>query len=142
MFFKSNEIINFNSNQNETCERHTLVMISLPGLNEWVHQVDKENHKDEPETCNITQNQSQKRSIEDEEPMETENSNGGETNECKKVCVSENKKESTAVVSREHILNFPLPNREGRCCHVKVCFIFKLIFKKILTCIGIDLRKL
>lgn len=33
---------------------------------------------------------------------------------------NENKQESISVVSRDHILNFPIPGREGKSCIVKV----------------------
>lgn len=70
-------------------------------------------------------NNTAKRSLEDEE-METdsctpENIEKKTSNvENKKLCSSQEASTSTNVVSKEHILNSPLSEENGKCCHLKV----------------------
>lgn len=38
----------------------------------------------------------------------------------KRICSEQEAGTSKPVVSREHILNFPLSEDNGKCCHMKV----------------------
>lgn len=114
-----NEIINFESKNNITCERQTLVMITYPGLNEWVLNIETEHHKivsSNPNQSETVLNESLKRPIDEE--MEVVNTE--DTTENKRLRNNDNKKESKSVVSRDHLLNFPIPGREGKSCIVKI----------------------
>lgn len=54
--------------------------------------------------------------------METESTSSESTaanNENKKLCIIQ-KNATNSIVSPEHILNLPLPGRDGKCCIVKV----------------------
>ncbi|KAF2902596.1 hypothetical protein ILUMI_03592 [Ignelater luminosus] len=66
-----------------------------------------------------------KRSLDSDEQMETQSLNDPQTsaNESnKESCVNNenNKSQKPKTVSQEHLLNFPLPERSGKACHVKV----------------------
>lgn len=114
-----NEIIHFESKNNITCERQTLVMITYPGLNEWVLNIETEHHKIVSSNSNRSEtvvNESLKRSIDEE--MEVVNT--ADTTENKRLRSNDNKEESKSVVSRDHLLNFPIPGREGKSCIVKI----------------------
>lgn len=66
-------------------------------------------------------NNLKKRSFNSDKQMETQSPNDPQTSN-KKQCVNNenNKPQQTATVSQEHLLNFPLPERSGTACHVKV----------------------
>lgn len=58
--------------------------------------------------------------------------NTADTTENKRLRSNDNKEESKSVVSRDHLLNFPIPGREGKSCIVKVFYYLYKAFTKLL----------
>ncbi|GLV40815.1 uncharacterized protein CBL_13682 [Carabus blaptoides fortunei] len=117
-----NEVVQVNCDKSKTMERHSLVVISFPGLNEWVYKIEKDKVRTiiTSETKNETDKKSSKRPIDENDTMETETtSSETATSNNKKSCITK-KDTLNNVVSPEYILNFPLPDRNGKCCLVKV----------------------
>lgn len=117
---KENEIINSDSNNNVTEERSTIVVVSIPGLNDWVLNVQKDPIEPKPSTSNPAS--FVKRSL---EVMDTDTVS--ETPTCtttsnKKHCSTEKvtTKENELIISQEYLLNFPIPERPGKVFQVKV----------------------
>lgn len=114
------EAVDFNSEKNITAERQTYVVISVPGINDWVQVIEKEKYKiwfDTPVT-----NKQVKRSHEEIETEDVENQEPTtSTDNEKKSCIeSSNYTDGKRSLSKEYILNFPLPTRTGKACHLKV----------------------
>lgn len=106
-----------------------MVVISIPGLNEWAQQIeDKKNHltylEDQPNTSKrLTNDLKLKRSYdeadEDADAMEVENDGGN-----KEQRTGQTVNAAANVVSREHLLNFPLPDVQSKSCIVKVSTLY------------------
>ncbi|KAF5281090.1 hypothetical protein FQA39_LY17896 [Lamprigera yunnana] len=118
IYFKDTETINETSDKNVTNERHTLVMISIPGLNQWVIDMVKARYGILKQIEPFQSSTSKKRLLEPDEQMETQPIESGKL-EMKKQCVGE-AKSNVKNISRETILNFPLPSHDGKACHVKL----------------------
>ncbi|XP_043287663.1 mini-chromosome maintenance complex-binding protein isoform X2 [Venturia canescens] len=109
------EVIEMDSELNIMSERHTCVVISIPGLNDWAKEKGIPSLEDPRVPGGSI---STKRELNDEEPMD--------------ICEPPRKKEKTKVekqgteeiqnsfLSKEHILNFPISNNDGKACIVKV----------------------
>ncbi|CAK1550646.1 unnamed protein product [Leptosia nina] len=117
-----NEKINYTENL-KSAQRQTMVVVSLPGLNEWAQKMeDDKNHlkhlEEQPNTSKRLNTTKLKRSYdcdEDVNAMEVEDDSG------KKVAnKAENIIEKPSVVSREHLLNFPLPDVASKSCIIKI----------------------
>ncbi|XP_063382766.1 mini-chromosome maintenance complex-binding protein [Cydia fagiglandana] len=117
-----NEKINY-ANNLQSGQRQTMVVVSMPGLNEWAQQLeDSQNHlnhlKQQPNTSKrLTSATKLKRSYDETEDdaMEVEQEvthKEPRTREAEAVAAN--------VVSREHLLNFPLPDVASQSCIVKV----------------------
>lgn len=115
-----------------------MVIISLPGYNEWAQKLeDEQNHlkhlEDQPNTSRRLEPTKLKRTYdeteESSEVMEVENEGSSKERRTK-----EDLSEPSNVVSREHLLNFPLPDVASKSCIVKVrvYFVVILIIKQIL----------
>lgn len=104
-----------------------MVVVSLPGLSEWAQEIeDSRNHlkhlNDQPNTTkrisltNTKLKRSYDEAEEDPEAMEVVDSVCGN----KELKTVEKVEEGNNVVSREHLLNFPLPDVPSESCIVKV----------------------
>lgn len=112
------------SDKTEKSERHSYVVISVPGLNEWAKE---KNTNMEQYNVNITHsNNINKRSL--------DNDNNDEEMSCsepvKKKEKALPKNDVTSGYSlrnprlpKDHVLNFPIPTDEGKACIVKVYYI-------------------
>ncbi|XP_061715583.1 mini-chromosome maintenance complex-binding protein [Cydia pomonella] len=117
-----NEKINY-ANNLQSGQRQTMVVVSMPGLNEWAQQLeDSRNHlshlKQQPNTSKrLSSSTKLKRSYDETEDdaMEVEQE---VTN--KEPRTKEAEGAGANVVSREHLLNFPLPDVASQSCIVKV----------------------
>lgn len=80
------------------------------------------NHKILITSADNTTTQQIKRTLEPDFPMETESINGNITNSSKRQCASQDNSSTfnNALISKEHLLNFPILNDKGKACHVKV----------------------
>lgn len=119
-----NEKINYSENL-ISGQRQTLVVVSMPGLNDWVQQLeDKQNylkHLEEPPNTSKRLHPSTKlkRSYDDTEDnldeMEVDNEAVN-----KEMKILDHKDNTPDVVSREHLLNYPLPDVPSKSCIVKI----------------------
>ncbi|XP_013134505.1 PREDICTED: mini-chromosome maintenance complex-binding protein [Papilio polytes] len=121
-----NEKINYTENL-KSAQRQAMVVVSLPGLSEWAQEIeDSRNHlkhlNDQPNTTkrlSLT-NTKFKRSYDeaegDPEAMEVVDNVCGN----KELKTVEKVEEGNNVVSREHLLNFPLPDVPSKSCIVKI----------------------
>lgn len=110
-------------------QRQTMVVISLPGLNEWAQAIeDKDNClkylQNQPNTSKrLNQNTKLKRtydeSEEDANAMDVVENDPGS----KEQKTGQNVNNATNTVSREHLLNFPLPDMPSMSCIAKVTII-------------------
>lgn len=124
--FQDNERILVDSDSNENADRQTWIVISTPGLNDWTK-----------EKCPVTENKNtthaessmanhNKRSLDkSEEPMDCAESvakkekvDTGSSDAGPSQMKEESKRPT--MVSKDHILNFPIPNEDGKACIVKV----------------------
>ncbi|CAH2265705.1 mini-chromosome maintenance complex-binding protein [Pararge aegeria] len=121
-----NEKINYTENL-KSAQRQTIVVVSMPGLNDWVQNIeDEHNHLKHlnqlPNTSkrlnlnNLKLKRTRDESDEDPDSMDVENVGGG----IKEQRTAEVVNNASKVVSREHLLNFPLPDVPSKSCIVKV----------------------
>ncbi|XP_068618348.1 mini-chromosome maintenance complex-binding protein [Battus philenor] len=121
-----NEKINYTENL-KSAQRQAMVVVSLPGLSEWAQAIEDNenrlNHLDQqPNTSkrlnstNIKLKRSYDETEEDPDAMEVVDSvNGNKELRTEDIANSE-----PNVVSREHLLNFPLPDVPSKSCIVKI----------------------
>lgn len=111
-----------------------MVVVSMPGFNDWAQQLeDRQNRlnhlEQQPNTSKRLSQASMKlkrtydEAEEDSEAMEVVDEVAG----CKEPKTSEADTGTANVVSREHLLNFPLPDTPSKSCIVKVFYTFCLL---------------
>ncbi|KAH9629340.1 hypothetical protein HF086_017715 [Spodoptera exigua] len=121
-----NEKINYTENLRSS-QRQTMVVVSMPGLNDWAQQLeDKQNHlkhlEQQPNTSKRLSNSGTKlkrshdETEEDSDAMEVVD----ETVTNKEPKTSDSVNNTGSVLSREHLLNFPLPDMPSKSCIVKI----------------------
>ncbi|KAF9411081.1 hypothetical protein HW555_010029 [Spodoptera exigua] len=121
-----NEKINYTENLRSS-QRQTMVVVSMPGLNDWAQQLeDKQNHlkhlEQQPNTSKRLSNSGTKlkrshdETEEDSDAMEVVD----ETVTNKEPKTSDTVNNTGSVLSREHLLNFPLPDMPSKSCIVKI----------------------
>lgn len=102
-----------------------MVVVSLPGLNKWAQNIENDKNNlqhlnDQPNTTKRLNTTHFKRSYEDCDE-EIDAMDVVESDRSKKEAkVAEKIIEPSNVVSREHLLNFPLPDVAGKSCIIKV----------------------
>ncbi|CAG9793682.1 unnamed protein product [Diatraea saccharalis] len=122
-----NEKINYSQNL-KSAQRQTIVVVSIPGLNDWAQQLeDKQNHlrrlEQQPNTSsrlNPVSSTKLKRNYH-ETNEDTDSMDVVDTETCskeRKTC--ENTDNTSNGVSREHLLNFPLPDVSSKSCIIKI----------------------
>ncbi|XP_066250519.1 mini-chromosome maintenance complex-binding protein [Euwallacea similis] len=103
-------------------DRHCYVVVSVPGLNSWVQQHEKENNTWTDESANGEPKKTSKRGIEEVMDVDVTNDRQ-EHNSSKKQqsCSAEKpeKSEKVPMLSREHLLNHPLGKEDAKVCHAK-----------------------
>lgn len=136
--FQPGERILIDSDDNESSQRQTWIVISTPGLNEWAKEgcTKATNNVSSISTAaESSLNSSYKRSFEEtDEPMDVEPSKKKEKT-CDNLDAGSSKMQEDSniskIVSRDHILNFPIPNKDGKACIVKVSLNIKNYFIQI-----------
>lgn len=117
------------SEKNQNSERHTCIVISIPGLNDWEKKTYKQLH------CSKLINRYKRNLDEDNcELMDCSESIR------KKEKIDDNKKieyDRQSLVSEEYILNFPIPINDGKACIVKVINEFLIFILHIILTIFI-----
>lgn len=114
------EEILFESKKNQTSERHTCIVISTPGLNDWAREKYEQSICLGTKALNIN-----KRSLDDDGDNDSNNTNNLESTGKKvKTTSVENDEEvvnkESNIFSKEYILNFPIPIKDGKACIVKI----------------------
>ncbi|XP_034951618.1 mini-chromosome maintenance complex-binding protein [Chelonus insularis] len=128
-----NEQLNLESSNNKRDERKTYVVISIPGLNPWAKELNPPGKINSNSSCS---NPAGKRSLEDDqgEPMDSSNlepapkKEKSDKHESQTDALDTDEKKPM-VVSKEYLLNFPIPIDDGKSAIVKVyadCPTFKL----------------
>ncbi|XP_017880796.1 mini-chromosome maintenance complex-binding protein isoform X2 [Ceratina calcarata] len=111
------EKILFESEKNQTSERHTCIVISTPGLNDWARE------KVDQSICLITKAMNiNKRSLDDDDLNESNSLES--TRKKERTSRAGNIKETDVaeqnIFSKEYILNFPISIPDGKACIVKI----------------------
>ncbi|XP_058797024.1 mini-chromosome maintenance complex-binding protein isoform X2 [Phymastichus coffea] len=124
---ESYEKIEFNSDSTVKSERQVWIVISIPGLNDWAKESLKNRMPIDVQSTKSNVNKSSKRALDDsEEPMDC-----SEPQQKKEKALDNNAevgslysmdKESKKpqLVSKDYLLNFPIPDKDGKICIVKV----------------------
>ncbi|CAH0729506.1 unnamed protein product, partial [Brenthis ino] len=120
-----NEKINYTENL-KSAQRQTIVVVSMPGFNKWAQKIEDdinhlkhlEQHPNTSKRLNLNSTKlkrSYEESEEDTEAMDIESDAGNKERRTAEVV-----NESSNVVSREHLLNFPLPDVPSMSCIMKL----------------------
>lgn len=116
------------SEKNQNSERHTCIVISIPGLNDWVKETYKQLHYSK-----LTNRYKRNLDEDNDESMDCSESVR------KKEKIDDNKKieydTRQYLVSEEYILNFPIPINDGKACIVKVINEFLIFIVHIILTI-------
>lgn len=119
---KNNENVDLENSENSHGERRSIFVVTIPGLNEWALDAEREVHeiKCDESTDKLVMSPSMKRPLEDEEASESEKRSPN------KIIgtTSKNSSEGSgnpSILSREYLLNSPLADRPSKACIVKVC---------------------
>lgn len=99
--------------QNQSSERHTCIVISIPGLNDWAKE-----KKKQLDHLNARVKDSHKRNLDQNDDKTVEYFEPIQKKE--KTDTNEHNVEEHCILSKEYILNFPIPIDDGKACIVKV----------------------
>lgn len=125
-FTSNHEVVNLDSEFNVTSERQTFVVTSIPGENDWVQELTEKKIKiSQIQTDSL--NSKTKRTFNELMCTEETEEGTGPSSTCsknqKKVC-PESKIDQfqipQSILSKDHMLNFPLPHQNGKKCHLKM----------------------
>ncbi|XP_016987537.1 mini-chromosome maintenance complex-binding protein [Drosophila rhopaloa] len=119
------EEIDYNGESNVHGERRTMFLVSVPGLNDWSKEHEKQCCP-QIKLCSVSESSmsAKKRALDEEEAMEVDGAS--ETTikrQCVKAVQAEEKPSAasgSSVLSSEYLLNSPLPDRPSMACMVKV----------------------
>lgn len=133
LVLKGGEKVNYDADANVHGERRSVFVISVPGVNNWVQEIERTMYKVNHENDSVLREMEKmedpgagnKRSLENEEEevMETD-----EQPPVKKVEVESKESErengnegtGTGILSAEYLLNSPLPDRPSKACIIKI----------------------
>ncbi|EDV31607.1 uncharacterized protein Dana_GF15437 [Drosophila ananassae] len=119
------EEIDYNAEGNVHGERRTLFVVSVPGLNDW----SKEHEKQCAPQMELVAGQAQsptsvakKRTLEEQEGMDVDDTDEGtlKRQRLEKISGTEVASASAPSLGSEYLLNSPLPDRPSMACMVKV----------------------
>lgn len=136
---KANEKVNYECSANVQAERRSLFLVTIPGYNKWAENIENEligfsektGHRANSSSMHSAQLSSTngestlKRTLSDDDAMDVQTSDDNMLpNKRLNVKLSSdadtNGSIPTAVLSREFLLNSPIPERPSRACLVKV----------------------
>ncbi|EDW77997.1 uncharacterized protein Dwil_GK24254 [Drosophila willistoni] len=122
---KQGEEIDYQAEANVHGERRTLFVVSIPGLNDWTKQHEKEcSPIQELATESQNVNQAKKRAATEQNDQEHMDVDETEAGPLKKQCVEElqtvAKGAASTGLAKDYLLNSPLPSRPSMACMVKV----------------------
>ncbi|KOC64346.1 Mini-chromosome maintenance complex-binding protein [Habropoda laboriosa] len=126
------------SEKNKSSERHTCIVISIPGLNNWV----KKRQKESVYSSRNATSSSHKRGL-DENNCETMNylepirkKEKVSQMDAEKMDTTEDDTRKQCALSKEYILNFPIPIDDGKACIVKIYEETAIKLNEIIEIIG------
>lgn len=127
----TNENVDLESPQNSHGERRSVFVVTIPGLNNWALEAERESCqiKDVLSTELVAGSSALKRPLEDEVPMESEKKSPSQA-----IGSSSNGssvKETPSLLSREYLLNSPIADRPSKACIVKVRVVNLCGFLKV-----------
>ncbi|XP_050351974.1 mini-chromosome maintenance complex-binding protein [Nymphalis io] len=120
-----NEKVNYTENL-KSAQRQTIVVVSMPGFNDWAQKLeDEQNHlkhlEQQPNTSKrLNSNYSKLKRSYDESDDDPDAMDVQVDLVNKERRTKEEVDDSSNVVSREHLLNFPLPDVASKSCIIKV----------------------
>ncbi|XP_029047790.1 mini-chromosome maintenance complex-binding protein [Osmia bicornis bicornis] len=132
------EEILLDSVQNQSSERHTCIVISIPGLNDWAKEKKKQLHR-----LNARVKDSHKRNLDQNDDKTVEYFEPIQKKEripsiqsSEKMDTNEHNLEEDCILSKEYILNFPIPIDDGKACIVKTYEDTSLKLNEIIEVVG------
>ncbi|KYN50624.1 hypothetical protein ALC57_17474 [Trachymyrmex cornetzi] len=128
------------SKNNQTSERQTYVVISIPGLNDWAKEESMDTQT--PRTT-IHNDSTNKRNLDDNdleemdcpEPVTKKEKISADNNDVNMTDV-EGSAKVQSVLSKDHILNFPIPIDGGKTCIAKIYMETVLKLNQVIDIIG------
>lgn len=130
---KNNETIDLENSQNSHGERRSIFVVTIPGINDWVSDAERESCqvKRDASIEQVTVSSALKRPLEDVEPMESEKRSPTTIMGSTSNALTGQESVTPSLLSREYLLNSPIADRPSKACIVKVCtrychFHFKL----------------
>lgn len=152
---KGNEKVNYESSDNIQAERRTLFLVTIPGYNKWAENIehkligfsektDLDAYSSSMELSSTNGETTLKRTRSDDDAMDIQTSDDNTMpNKRSNVKLSSNDNTPNGVIpstvlSREFLLNSPIPERPSRACLVKVRSIIALIFSNKLHALSVS----
>ncbi|OAD57260.1 Mini-chromosome maintenance complex-binding protein, partial [Eufriesea mexicana] len=129
-----NEMVLLESENNQSSERQTCIVISIPGLNDWAKETYGQSHLGMKVINNLKRNL-------DESNSKIINNLESDRKKGKIFSIDDDKKIDTmtsqqCLFSKEYILNFPIPMDDGRACIVKIYEDISLKLNQVIEIIG------
>ncbi|XP_030376976.1 mini-chromosome maintenance complex-binding protein isoform X2 [Scaptodrosophila lebanonensis] len=118
------ETVDYSAESNVHSTRRTLFVVSIPGLNEWVKEHEKQCNVEPHMDSSLTSGVARKRAADEGDNIEMDVDIPSEA--CKRQCttqlkdVSSSGEQTAPVLSTEYFLNSPLPSRPSMACMVKI----------------------
>lgn len=138
LMLKAGEKVNYDANGNVHGERRSVFVVSVPGINNWVHEIEREVFNIKENTSLTVQNEEvtvitgSKRHLE-EETMEIDT----EPPVKKVESPPKTQENRSSVLSAEYLLNSPLPDRPSKACIIKIYEDFEsLTLNSVIDVIG------
>nr|XP_033325694.1 mini-chromosome maintenance complex-binding protein-like isoform X1 [Megalopta genalis]XP_033339936.1 mini-chromosome maintenance complex-binding protein-like isoform X1 [Megalopta genalis] len=134
----THEEILFESEKNCSAERHTCVIISTPGLNEWVKEKFKKPYCENSSTAMTFKrsfDQNDHEAMDCSEPV-CKKDKVSLDEESKKMDTLEHNENRQTLVSKEYLLNLPIPVDDGIACIVKIYEDAAMKLNQIIEVIG------
>lgn len=127
LVLKTGEKVNYDADGNVHGERRSVFVISVPGVNDWVNEIERTVYKISNDSGSVTREEqtegpaSNKRSLDnDEEVMETDEQPPLKKIESPPKIGSEENGNGTGILSAEYLLNSPIPDRPSKACIIKI----------------------
>ncbi|KAM3960708.1 mini-chromosome maintenance complex-binding protein [Aphomia sociella] len=119
-----NESINYTENF-KGAQRQTMVVVSMPGLSDWAQKVEEKQNvlkhlEQQPNTSRRLQSDTKLKRSYDEADDDANAMEVIESESSKELKTNETANNTSNVLSREHLLNFPLPDVPSKSCIVKM----------------------
>ncbi|XP_011494485.1 PREDICTED: mini-chromosome maintenance complex-binding protein [Ceratosolen solmsi marchali] len=139
---KPHERVSIDSSNNESSERQTWIVISTPGLNDWAKGNQPLTKRirtcgREPSTsdCNKRGLNQTDEQMDCSEPVKKKDKKitDNNTNDASVLQLNES---TPMIVSKDYLLNFPIPNENGKACIVKVYKEYPQKLNQIIDIVG------